>query len=41
MVNEFFPEESKIKAYKKDTNGKRVPVGPMYTKQIKYAFCVY
>ena len=40
-MNEFFPEESKIIAYKKDINGKMVPDGPMYTKQIKDAFCVY
>ena len=41
MVNEFFPEESKIIAYKKDINGEMVPEGPMYTRQVKDIFCVY
>ena len=41
MVDEFFPEESHIIAYEKDTNGKMMPDGPMYTKQLKVAFCVY
>ena len=41
MVDEFFPEESHIIAYKKNLNGKIVPDEPMYTKQLRDAFCVY
>ena len=41
MVDEFFQEETEITAYKKDTNGKMMPDGPMYTKQLRDAFCIY
>ena len=42
LVDEFYPEDSHIKAYKKNSNGeKTIPHEPMYTKQLKDAFSIY